>query len=282
MRAYLPRFALLFGLLFALAVAGCSDDESDTPGPADAGFANEDADTVGPDQGPIDVGFDDTGVGAMDAEVDVDTGGFEDAAEPDAMVDAGFAMDAGPGDMGPADGGPPNLNCDPNAFPAAACGGVLAGTMWNYVDACGESATVQMLLGQCPGSTIASLTRTVTGTLSFSVNMTYQIALSDTVEADLTISAFCVSVLEGCPGVEGFFATAGATAMCTPVGTACRCDVSLTQPVAETGTYSTSGTQVTAVPSGGIATTINYCVDPVGPVLRYREVDDPSTFVLTQ
>ena len=236
------------------------------------GFPNPDAEPIdaeppAPDVGPPDMGIE-PDAGFVDSGLD---SGLPDA-EPDAGVDGGFE-DTGVADVGV------DTTCNPNFFPAGACGGSLAGTQWRFVDACGDSLPLQQFLMSCPGSTNISISRTATGTLAFSLNDTYTLDVTDMQMVSLDVDPVCVVGLGGCVGFQSFLNTNGIPATCSSVGAACNCSIDFSVRQIESGDYNVTGTQVAVQAMGGGLRRYDFCVRQ--GTLRIKDTADPTTFVLT-
>lgn len=272
MRARQLHILLILSISAAMTVA-CSDGGdspnpvTDTGVPADDGSTDDggarDADDSASDVGPgEDIGFADSGPDAgIDTGVAPDTGIFDDATVPDSGVfeDAGISS-----------------TCNPAFLPGGACGGSIVGT-WNYAAACGQVEGLQELQAVCPANVTTALSRTATGTATFRTDRTYSFNAEDVVEATVDVDGDCVTALNGCVGVEEFFQTNGVLITCATVGGRCLCDVTFAVAIQEQGSYSTSGDQFTT--EAAAVTVHDYCVN--AGTLRYRPVDEPTTFVLT-
>jgi hypothetical protein len=73
-----------------------------------------------------------------------------------------------------------------------------------------------------------------------------------------------------------------ATTTCTTAGNTCDCTMVYSTPEVggNDGTYSTSGTIITAAPTGGIPSDAPYCVQ--GNTLYINDVDGTTSFVATR
>lgn len=149
------------------------------------------------------------------------------------------------------------------------CGGDLTGT-WVITNDCITSVgTRDEEAASCAGVTITVTSSSVSGTLTFNSDMTYSatsLTNRETIVLDLPES--CTNGLPCSQATYNLEASSGVqSASCTGSGS-CSCTVvRALMPGSETGTYSTSGSTVTFVPTGGGTSVISgnaggasYCV----------------------
>jgi len=161
---------------------------------------------------------------------------------------------------------------------SATCGGNITGT-WNVTQAC-ETASVTPSSGLCAAETVQAGPVTISGTATFNSDMTYTIALNESVTETLSIPASCLTVAgttltcaelsETINGAEGSDA-GGPEFSCSTAGSGCTCTIIDAEPISESGTYATSGSTLTTTPSSGGGGSANYCVS--GNSLHVISVD---------
>ncbi|MEL7371233.1 MAG: hypothetical protein AAFN74_20090 [Myxococcota bacterium] len=242
-------------------------------------------DVMSPDQGVGDGAIADSGI-IEDSGVSEDAGVGEDTG---ALVDTGIMVDAGTADTGVVfdSGLPPDISCDEDFFAnGGACGGNVAGTTWNFVNACGQADELQSFLTtSCPGSSVVMLDRVATGTLSFALGDQYTLQFDDQLKVEADIGDECTEARGSCPAVEDFIRQVDPDASCAIVPEdTCRCSFTLTLRVRNTGNYNAANNVISVLPMGGGLDRWAYCVSPDG-VLRYQPQSAPSnpigsTFVL--
>ena len=144
---------------------------------------------------------------------------------------------------------------DCSAF--TACGGDPTGT-WTIRGTCIDPN--QEVFPGCEGAT-ASGSPTETGTVTINADMTYTADTRTMGSASFSIPGSCLTGLTSCDMLED------ESTMCDgTIDTSCSCDITFDETSTETGTYSTSGNNITLTPSGGSADTGEYCVS--GNTLR--------------
>ncbi len=163
---------------------------------------------------------------------------------------------------------------------SAACGGSLVGT-WKLVDAC-ETAIPQMSNSACPGETFQVGSVSINGTVTFGTDMTYSIALTESVTDTLNFPASCLTVggvTLTCSQIAQSINTATASpdaglspTTCASSGSGCTCTLNdQTTTIDESGTYTISGgTFTTASANGGGMGGGSYCVS--GNTLRVASI----------
>jgi hypothetical protein len=161
------------------------------------------------------------------------------------------------------------------------CGGNVVGN-YSISTACYDNAAASMQLGMdCPGATVNITGLKVSGNGSFNADMTYSV--SETISASLseTFPASCLTtsgVTVTCAQLDQEIQLVVAqdpgmyqSAHCSGSGS-CTCTFVLaTQMTSETGTYTTSGTNITTTDSAGSSSISAYCVQ--GNELHMLQVD---------
>jgi hypothetical protein len=149
------------------------------------------------------------------------------------------------------------------------CGGDVVGS-YNISGACYNSASLEMpVIEGCPGATVAITSLGVTGSATFGADMTYSVSETITATASQTLPASCLTmngltltcmqvdqlaqqVLLSNPAIQSI-RCAGSSS--------CTCTFTLApMTIAESGTYTTSGTTISLVDSAGGASSSEYCV----------------------
>lgn len=166
------------------------------------------------------------------------------------------------------------------------CGGDVVGT-YNISAGCINTAAINMMnvVSGCSGATVNTSGVKVTGTGSFNADLTYSVmetlsaSISETLPAScLTMTSNGVTVTLTCAQVDQVIQqlvqmdpTTFQSAHCAGTGS-CTCSFTLApQTTSETGTYVTSGTNITMTSSTGTVTTDPYCVQ--GKDLHVMSVD---------
>jgi hypothetical protein len=178
----------------------------------------------------------------------------------------------------------------------APCGGTIAAGRYKISSYC-ASASGPLKSEFCPaGISVDASDLTLTGTVTFNADMTYQSIA--TIGGTITefIPAECLSsggLRLTCEALsQSLKEQPGVTGSCTGSN---GCNCTLTYDMESTmasGTYSTSGTQVTLTPSGGAGSTGDYCATPTEVSITVKSLtsmmgmtDVPtsqSTMVLTK
>src|SRR5262245_1254658 len=154
------------------------------------------------------------------------------------------------------------------------CGGDVVGTWVPHVS-CVSRASLQsrymsQLGGECPsGSAVSVFDATsdwATVSSTFNADGSYSGTRSFSATVQILVPTACL-VTRSCADLDANLrgmidpATGIVAGSCRSADTACACSVSQQQPtVAESGTYTTSGTVLTTTPAGGTATETPYCV----------------------
>jgi hypothetical protein len=149
------------------------------------------------------------------------------------------------------------------------CGGNIAGT-WNVTQACETLSNVMASSGVCAAETAQAGSVTITGTAAFNSDMSYTLALNESISETLNIPSSCLTMSGAtitCAELSEAIASVGGSDAggpaftCTTAGSGCSCNVVESQAINETGTYTTSGNTLTTTASGGGGGgTSNYCV----------------------
>lgn len=144
------------------------------------------------------------------------------------------------------DGGSGGLGCD-----TAACGGDPVG-VWTVVDSCFEG---ELTIEQCPDLIVKSVDVDQTGTVTIDADMSYTLDLTVSGTASVTFPASCFGgLITDCAQLndDGTTCTGDASAECD-------CDITLDEVTDETGTWSTTGNQIT-LDDGTEPEVSDYCV----------------------
>jgi hypothetical protein len=169
------------------------------------------------------------------------------------------------------------------------CGGKVVGD-WNISGACVDpdaitNQDIESIRSLCP--TIEYETSyTASGSASFT-ETSYTLAINRTVTATVHVPASCLtpfgltcSTLNGLLQQEvGGSGSGDPTISCSGSGS-CTCIIAAPQQVAESGTYTTSGTTLTTTPSGsGAPSSTEYCVD--GSTLHVIEMNEDGSGIVS-
>ena len=170
-----------------------------------------------------------------------------------------------------------------------ACGGDITGT-WNVSSVCLSKSILmttltQELMGVCPSATVGDSSAPTTGSLMFNADLSYSIALSESVSLGMNLPISCfqgatcadlntsfMQQVTGDPTIQSASCTGTNPCVCTIT--------SVPMAITEAGTYTVSGTSITTTPTtGGTGvSTLSYCVkdttltfkdaspDPTNPV----------------
>ncbi len=157
------------------------------------------------------------------------------------------------------------------------CGGSLTGT-WTLASECLNVAELTTAVQQsvCAQAFVSSASASVSGNATFNTNLSYSISESVTGVVTYVIPATCTNGLT-CAGYGAYQAatlTPGATFTCTGT-TTCACTQSILSTTTDSGTYSTTGSNVIVTSAVSGTTTVGgYCVQ--GSTLHLVTVD-PTT-----
>jgi hypothetical protein len=172
-------------------------------------------------------------------------------------ADGGGARTGGGGAGGAGSGG---------ACGRAACGGDIVGT-WTIAENCDPSAGTGMVSGFCPQAPANVTGVSETGTLTFDAGMTF--VLVDRVMGTETIlylpECLAQTGAPTCDDLNGIYANfvgpVFSAASCASASNGCLCTVVIDSALNQSGTYATSGSTLTLVPSGSTTTApVGYCV----------------------
>lgn len=149
----------------------------------------------------------------------------------------------------------------------STCGGNLVGT-WTIEDVCVQSATSTMTGSTCSGIGVNSSGLRESGTITFNSNLTYTSNATISGAFTETIPSSCLTVggvTLSCDQLNATFQGAsdgGLGGSCVSgTGGSCDCFFQIPSQTSTTsGTYAVSGSTVTNTPTGGTASTSNYCV----------------------
>jgi len=152
----------------------------------------------------------------------------------------------------------------PSCDLVAACGGDLAGD-WRITGFCPDTSKVpQQILDICETATLDYDEPNVSGTVSFKADKTFTQSASAQGTGYLVLNAACLKqddVTLTCKDVQDLInANSGASPLtCSASGGGCRCALTVNQPANSTGTYTTSGNNLTLT-SAGDNVSATYCV----------------------
>lgn len=154
------------------------------------------------------------------------------------------------------------------------CGGDVVGT-WTLAASCiNTGALSAMLASVCPGASASAAAPTISGTLTFNSDLTYvangvtgTVAITEVVPLSCTGDASCAAFAQTL--------TAGATSPvsvnCSGSST-CTCAISGSMTtMTESGTYATTGTMLSTIPTTGAQSDDPYCVK--GSTLHVLSID---------
>jgi hypothetical protein len=160
------------------------------------------------------------------------------------------------------------------------CGGDVVGS-YSISAACYDNAALNLQIADCPGATVKISSINVSGSASFTADLTYSVSETVTASASETIPASCLTtngITLTCAQLDqavqqllidqsGMFQSIH----CAGSGS-CTCNFTLApQVTSESGTYTTSGTTITTTDSAGGISSSEYCVQ--GNELHLVQVD---------
>jgi len=161
------------------------------------------------------------------------------------------------------------------------CGGSLVGA-WTLQSSC-ESIANFVSAVDCPGASLDQSMVVTSGALVFNADLTYTANTSVSGTRKIRAPLECISAAS-CDEYAMLLVPGPpiATTTCTTAGNTCDCTMVYSTPEVggNDGTYSTSGTTITAAPTGGIPSDAPYCVQ--GNTLYVNEVDGTTGFVATR
>ena len=153
------------------------------------------------------------------------------------------------------------------------CGGNPVGT-WSFTSECvdlGELALVVQQQFYCADATVTSAQATISGSATFSSDLSYSIVQNISSTVSLVIPISCTSGLSCSDYGIYMSATMGTPLSCSGT-TSCMCTQSqATTSSTDTGTYTLSGSNLNITSSAGGAGTIGYCVQ--GTTIHLITVD---------
>ena len=155
----------------------------------------------------------------------------------------------------------------------APCGGNIVGT-WKVVTTCSNASAPSGLMTGCAGETVSSSSTSASGTFTFNADMTYSVSISESNSETVTIPTSCFTSQGGvsvsCSELGQVFGAGtsssdagGLSVMCGTSGSNCSCTIDLSvQNANGSGTYSTSGSNLTIVAANGsgMGNVDGYCV----------------------
>jgi hypothetical protein len=154
------------------------------------------------------------------------------------------------------------------------CGGSVVGS-WKLASTCvlDDSLFASDATEICPTAMIHVNSISGVGGVTYGADGTYQDTGSLSIGLQFTVPTSCLAAGETCSDIDMGFAqdTTITSHSCSMSSAACVCTVAMTEPVTDSGTYSTSGTNLTTTPTGGAASTDEYCV--AGGTLHDLAVD---------
>jgi hypothetical protein len=182
------------------------------------------------------------------------------------------------------DGGSSNTIGGPSCG-VQPCGGDIVGT-WAVTDICMNRSTLMMafiqnVMDSCPGASLGDVDGGPAGNFVFNTDSTYSIDFTMTVSVGVNLPVSCFPGLT-CADVDAEFRQQAASdptvqsASCTGAST-CACTlVEEPQQIAESGTYSLSGSTVLQTATGqATADALSYCVKD--GVVTFRDpTPDPN------
>ncbi|HXU04525.1 MAG TPA: hypothetical protein VN903_26365 [Polyangia bacterium] len=192
--------------------------------------------------------------------------GGKGSAAPDACSDGQACGDGGPPDgVGPATCG----NVQP-------CGGDVIGN-WTFVQECESPASFAAAAASfaamaeqswCVGQSLVAIGPAASGSLLFSAEGTYSLALVFGGTLDINYPASCLAGVSCDDATAGFqsqiadgtFPMPNVTSIACSGSSNCVCRAVVNVPRSDTGTFSVSGTILTLTAAGGGVTSKSYCV----------------------
>ena len=149
-----------------------------------------------------------------------------------------------------------------------ACGGNPVGT-WTLAGACVDAAALG--LDNCP---TASIDVSATGTIDIKSDMTYTVDFTLGASIAATIPMSCLPQGATCSALNGN------STSCTSSGSNCMCTITDNTPnhSTDSGTWSTSGNDLTVTKTGGGTPTVNaYCVNGNSLKIQLIQTDNNKT-----
>ena len=140
------------------------------------------------------------------------------------------------------------------------CGGDLVGA-WTLTSAC--TTRPALPAGLCDAATVAHSSFDVSGEATFGADHSFGISATESGTIEVSVPASCLGPgdrTQACTQITPTVPT-GEGVSCVESGDGCLCTfVFPARDVAETGTYATSGSSITAAPAGGLIDGASYCV----------------------
>ena len=194
------------------------------------------------------------------------------AGNPDlAGVSGDLAQSVADLSHGPYDLNGVDVSCNATA---ALTGNVDPIGSWSYIDGCASDDAFKEIKDNCT-ATFSGLAVTgpasaprPDGNLTLNASGTYTRTVHSQVTGMASISGACAA--GGCAALQGAITTyaSGATATCTGAGT-CTCSITTTVNRTDAGTWTRSGSTITATAAGGSQNQL-YTFSVDGAVFRYR------------
>lgn len=168
---------------------------------------------------------------------------------------------------------------DSGACGVQPCGGNPVGN-WQASGACADAAELNMAFlqglmdGFCPTASLSGYSIRPSGTFNLGADLTYSLNLTMNLTASVTLPASCL-MGQSCTVVNALIqaevGTDGITAASCAGSSSCTCTITGVQTEAETGTYTTAGTEMTLTDSAGSLDGGPYCVQ--GSTLHLLTID---------
>jgi hypothetical protein len=174
-----------------------------------------------------------------------------------ASLVSGFAASCGGGGAG---------QCGGNT----TCGGNVVGA-WSISNVCLQNASSAVMNTSCPQAQVDASGLKETGTITFNADMTYTSSATLSGAIKETFPSSCLmsqGVTVTCAQLNSELQTLVqaanspfSSASCAQASSGCACSFQFSsQTSTQSGTYSTSGSTITNMPSGGTASSDTYCV----------------------
>lgn len=143
-----------------------------------------------------------------------------------------------------------------------ACGGEPTGA-WVVDEPCFPEGYPEIASDpRCPDATNEIVDYLASGTLELRDDGTYEIDTSAETDQELRIPMDCIGPTPDLCQIYGdaIATLGGGEASCDVSGSTCQCSVTVGADLQETGTWSTTGTDLTLTPDGGEPRSESYCV----------------------
>jgi len=156
------------------------------------------------------------------------------------------------------------------------CGGDPVGN-WNASGACADSAELNMaflegLMGFCTTASLSGYSIRPSGTFNLAADLTYSLNMTLNMTVGVNIPGSCL-MGQTCAALNTALQaqmTAGQSVSCAGSGS-CNCTFNIISTDAETGTYTTAGTEMALTSAAGSTSGGPYCVQ--GSTLHLLTVD---------